>query len=80
MVDDQRPETDGGVETAVDETRTWPELAIGLYERLTGRGAEITYEFEDMQVEVPSKVGSDAEHAQWRLDGTLRIRTREPDD
>jgi hypothetical protein len=66
-------------EEAIDETRTWPELAIGLYERLTGRGAEITYEFEGMEVEVPSKVGEDADHAHWRIDGTLRIRTREPD-
>jgi hypothetical protein len=61
----------------IDETRTWPELAMGLYERLTGRGAEITYEFEDLEVDVPSKVGEDAEHAHWRLDGTVRIRTRE---
>jgi hypothetical protein len=29
---------------------------------------------------VPSKVGPDAEHAHWRLDGTLRIRTRESDE
>ena len=78
MADDQ-PATDGGMETA-GETRTWPELAIGLYERLTGRGAEITYEFEEMKVDIPSKVGEDAEHARWHLDGTLRIRTREPDE
>jgi hypothetical protein len=63
----------------IDETSTWPELAIGLYERLTGRGAEITYEFEDMEVEVPSKVGEDADHAHWKLNGTLRISTRERD-
>lgn len=61
----------------VAETRTWPELAIGLYERMTGRGAEITYEFDDLEVDVPSKVGADAEHAHWRLNGTLKIRTRE---
>jgi hypothetical protein len=61
----------------IDETSTWPELAIGLYERLTGRGAEITYEFEDMAVEVPSKVGEDADHAHWKLNGTMRISTRE---
>ena len=61
----------------VEETSTWPELAIGLYDRLTGRGAEIVYEFEDMAVDVPSEVGDDAEHAHWRLDGTLRITTRE---
>ncbi|KTG10217.1 hypothetical protein AUR64_11575 [Haloprofundus marisrubri] len=64
----------------IDETRTWPELALGLYERLTGRGAEITYEFEEMEVDVPSKTGEDADHAHWRLDGTLRISTREPDE
>ena len=62
----------------VDETTTWPELAIGLYDRLTGRGAEITYEFEDMDVAVPSKAGEDADHAHWRVDGTIRITTREP--
>lgn len=56
-------------------TRTWPELAIGLYDRLTGRGAEITYEFDDLKVEVPSGTGERAEHAKWRLDGTIRIRT-----
>ncbi len=59
------------------ETSTWPELAVGLYDKLTGRGAEITYEFEEMAVDVPSKVGDDAEHARWRLDGTLKISTRE---
>lgn len=78
MADDQPTATDGGAEQAVEETQTWPELAIGLYERLTGRGAEITYEFEEMSVDVPSKVGEDAEHATWHLDGTMKIRTREP--
>jgi len=64
-------------EDQTEETSTWPELAIGLYDRLTGRGAEIVYEFEDMAVDVPSKVGDDAEHAHWRVDGTLRITTKE---
>ena len=64
-------------DTEIDETTTWPELAIGLYEQLTGRGAQITYEFEDMEVAVPSKTGEDAEHAHWKVDGTLRITTEE---
>lgn len=66
-------------EDRIEETTTWPDLAISLYDRLTGRGAEIAYEFEDMEVEVPSSTGEDAEHAHWRLDGTLRISTRERD-
>ena len=62
-----------------DETETWSELAIGLYERLTGRGAEITYEFDEMRIDVPDRIGEDADHAEWRLDGTVKIRARERD-
>lgn len=66
-------------EERIDETTTWPDLAIGLYDRLTGRGAEIIYDFDDMEVQVPSGTGDDAEHANWRLDGTVTITTRERD-
>jgi hypothetical protein len=58
-------------------TNNWPELAIGLYDRLTGRNAEITYQLDDMHIKVPSGTGSDAEHAEWILSGTLKIRTRD---
>lgn len=57
-------------------TETWPELAIGLYDKLTGRGAQITYEFEDFEVQVPSHAGADASHATWKMNGVLRIHTR----
>jgi hypothetical protein len=63
----------------IDETTTWPDLAIGLYDRLTGRNAEIIYQFDEMEVDVPSGTGEDAEHAHWRVDGTLTITTRERD-
>lgn len=58
-------------------TTTWPELAIELYDKLTGRGAEITYEFEQMEVWVPSGTGAGADHAHWKVNGTLKIRTRD---
>ena len=58
-------------------TTNWPDLAIGLYDRLTGRNAEITYDMDDLEVAVPSGVGADAQHATWRVDGTVRIRTRD---
>lgn len=58
-------------------TNTWPDLAIGLYDRLTGRNAEIAYQFENMSIDVPSGTGADAKHANWKLDGTLRITTNE---
>ncbi|HSM29801.1 MAG TPA: hypothetical protein VK854_03805 [Woeseiaceae bacterium] len=59
------------------QTRDWSELAISLYDRLTGRNAEITYEADDMEVWVPSGVGEDASHAKWKLNGAIRIRARD---
>lgn len=59
------------------DTRNWPDLAIGLYDRLTGRGAEITYEMDKVELLVPSGTGDNASHARWQVDGTIRIRTRD---
>ena len=56
------------------ETQNWPELAIGLYDKLTGRGAEITYDFDDFEVQVPSGTEEDS-RATWRMNGVIRIRT-----
>lgn len=61
--------------TEAAHTTNWPDLAIGLYDRFTGRDAEITYEFSDMHVKIPSGTGQNAEHAEWVFNGTLKIRT-----
>jgi hypothetical protein len=63
--------------TLPGDTKNWPDLAIGLYDRLTGRGAEITYEFEDFELLIPSSASADATHAKWRMSGVLKIRTRD---
>jgi hypothetical protein len=60
-----------------EHTTNWPDLAIALYERLTGKNAQIAYEFEDMHIKVPSGTGAKAEHAEWVLSGTMKIRTSE---
>lgn len=62
---------------ASEHTTNWPALAIGLFEQLTGRNAEITYEFENLHIKVPSGTGPNAEHAEWILTGTMKIRTKE---
>lgn len=58
-----------------EQTTNWPDLAIGLYDRLTGRGAEIIYEFSEMTIHIPSGTGPKAEHAEWKLNGTMKIST-----
>jgi len=59
------------------ETTTFVDLGMALYERLTGLGAAINYEFKDMMVEVPRDTGADSPRATWKLNGTLRITTDE---
>jgi hypothetical protein len=58
-----------------EQTTNWPDLAIALYERLTGKNAQIIYEFEDMHIKIPSGTGAKAEHAEWVLSGKMKIST-----
>jgi len=55
----------------------WPDLAIGLYDKLTGRRAEITYELNNLEIHVPSSASADAAHALWKLNGAVKIRTKD---
>jgi hypothetical protein len=55
----------------------WADLVIGLYDSLVGRDAEVVYEFDHLEVDVPDSVGADAAHARWTVDGTLKIRARD---
>ena len=55
----------------------WQDFAVGLYDRLTGRQAEIAYQLENFEIQIPSEAGPNAVHAPWRINGTLRIRTRD---
>lgn len=55
---------------------SWPDFAATLYDKLTGRGAEITYEFLNLEVFVPSEHREDSPLARWKLNGQLKIRTR----
>ena len=59
------------------QTTTWPELAEGLYSFLTGRGATIEYHFDKLEIGVPSSTQTDSSTAQWKLNGTIRVRTSE---
>ena len=61
----------------INKTENWPDLALGLYDRLSERDSEITYKFKNMNVFVPSVVGQDADHAHWKVDGAITITTEE---
>ena len=70
--------SDGRVDMNDESSKTtWPEFAIVLFDLLTGRKAEVTYEFENFEIFVPLASGAGPDHAIWKLNGALKIRARE---
>ncbi|MFT6924705.1 MAG: hypothetical protein ACJAZP_000263 [Psychromonas sp.] len=61
----------------MEDPKSWPDMAIDLYDKLTGRGAEITYALENMEIWIPSGTGDDATHAKWKVNGTIKISSRD---
>ena len=59
------------------EKETWPDFAIVLFDLLTGRKAEVTWEFENLELHVPLTTGTNTEYAVWKLNGVLKVRARE---
>jgi hypothetical protein len=55
---------------------TWPELAVELFDKLTGREAEVTYEFENLEIFVPAHHAEDAKLARWKVNGIVKISAR----
>lgn len=65
--------------TETNKINSWPDLAIGLYDRLTERNAVISYDFEDFAIQVPQRVASDRK-TEWKMNGKLTITTSEKDN
>jgi hypothetical protein len=59
----------------VEPVTGWADLGQEMWAYLTGKGAAVSYELIDMEVEVPRDTGPDAARARWRLNGTLRVTT-----
>ena len=62
---------------AEDGVVDWSDLGREMWSFLTGQQAEINYRFEDMTVEVPRDTGPEAPRAIWKVDGSLRVTTRD---
>ena len=61
------------------EKTSFADLGKEMWAYLTGKGAVIEYELDNMTVEVPQTTGPDSPRATWKMHGTLRIRTSDQD-
>jgi hypothetical protein len=54
----------------------WPDLMAQLFDRLTGKGTKITYEFQDLEIDIPHATGpqgQDIGSAKWTVNGRIVI-------
>jgi hypothetical protein len=54
----------------------WASLIGELFDRLTGKGAAVTYTFENLIIDIPRAVGPDGRNmgsAQWTINGRIAI-------
>ena len=63
-------------ESSRESTSQWAELIGELFNRLTGKGASVTYSFENFVIDIPKAVGPRGQElgsAKWTINGKLVI-------
>lgn len=62
-----------------EKTSDWTELVSQLMEKLTGKDMAITYEFENLEIDVPKATGPGGKElgsAKWKIDGKFVISSQ----
>jgi len=57
-------------------TGQWAELIEQLFDRLTGKSAQVTYSFDNLVIDIPKAVGpsgKDMGSAKWTINGKFTI-------
>jgi hypothetical protein len=55
----------------------WADLLADLFDRLTGKEAEVTYTFDNLEINIPEAVGPDGKtlgSAKWTVNGKVLIK------
>ena len=58
-----------------ETSSNWADMAASLLGKLSG-GVELSCAFEQMELQVPNAQNPNGPAATWKLNGSLRIRTR----
>ena len=72
---DNRSQSDQ--ENTNNKTTQWVDLISALFDRLTGKEAVITYEFDNLVVDIPKAAGPGGKElgsAKWTINGRLIIK------
>ena len=67
----------GGQENSNTQTNNWVDLISALFDRLTGKEAIVTYEFDNLIIDIPRASGPGGKElgsAKWTINGKLIIK------
>jgi len=67
---------DGNNSEKTEASNQWAELIGELFDRLTGKGASVTYSFDNLIIDIPRAVGPRGRElgsAKWTINGKLLI-------
>jgi hypothetical protein len=67
----------GNQENGNTQTSNWVDLIGALFDRLTGKEAVITYEFDNLVIDIPRASGPGGKElgsAKWTINGKLIIK------
>jgi hypothetical protein len=66
----------------LEDKSEWADLVSQLVDKLTGKDLAITYEFDDLQIDIPKATGPGGKEigsAKWKVNGKLVISTEVED-
>ena len=56
----------------------WSDMISKVIDKLTGKDLQVTYTFDDVEIEIQRANGSEGKHqagAKWKIDGKITIST-----
>ena len=51
------------------------DMAFAIFDKITGLNAELNFDFDNLELQMPANNGGEASAPKWKLNGTLRIKT-----
>ncbi len=70
--------SDQSKNSSKEHSSQWSELIAGIIDKLTGKDLQVTYSFENLEVEIPAAYGPGGKQlggAKWKVNGKLTIST-----
>ena len=77
QLDSNKGSNQGDQENGNSQTSNWVDLIGALFDRLTGKEAVITYEFDNLTIDIPRASGPGGKElgsAKWTINGKLVIK------